>query len=454
MALEGAKADAREDDGPRAPDEDLMNRLEDDMDMHGRREAGLIAAMVIGAGLAVGPGQALGEPPPWDYDRAKTATWEPLKHKARFSGGSTSGKIWSLTHAMGDCAHGYDLKDRAGGSIRTFPDALYVKLKDGGNKPNDVPVPKDNYKYTRHTFPQRDVSLDEYVPPPGVEQWPPSSAVLGVAHAQAEAKLDLLLKRNNIINNPTGAVTEQMETTLSIQGYAVTQVPNPGETTLADSAAGITLELEANILKADWNDRITGRTGAYSVKGKTLGLWGHYGDAGRVVRFGDPVELSFYDEFDHALLGTGTIYHDDFQVSGNASITWDPLGDLVITADMDATASIVIFTPSDWILNPFNAAASIAEGVFTAGGMFAGLPWSVGVDGDTVTATLPTADIPHDFGFIYDVSSLPDADGDVTAVLDTDTISRTSSYDTRIPSPGTLTLLGIAGLLAVGRQRT
>ncbi|MCC6677031.1 MAG: hypothetical protein IT436_07800 [Phycisphaerales bacterium] len=414
------------------------------MNRNSRRGARLIAGMLIGAGLAVGPvtvatAQRV-------YKRDKTVTWDIGRQGGFIEHGPTSGSVEHLTHAFADDQH-FDQVVPVGdhGELKAFPHKLVYQISNNGDKWGGTPLRK-TYHWTPPEFFDQGNLGGQLAPP--VPPWNPAKQAS--RHASADASASFLAMR-------AGAVATMR---MHVEGIAKANALQPedpdGETDVANAASGVRADFKGTITAPAWIAQP--RQGKFSVT-SPVELWGVAqadGSGGGSATDGDPVALSFYDTAfaEPLLLGSSTIYEDTFSVSGHASIEWDPLDDIVITAGVGGSAAISIATPSEWVLNPLDASCFIANGVFSAYGLFAGLPWDVTSGGGVVSARLPMAAVPHNFEFIYDVSSLPGSMGDVLAVLSAESSpGYAEDWNTVTPTPSTLTLLTMAGLVAVRRRR-
>jgi hypothetical protein len=168
-------------------------------------------------------------------------------------------------------------------------------------------------------------------------------------------------------------------------------------------------------------------------------------------KYKDPISLELTN------LDTGTTIVEDFMdlemfTLGDAELTWDEdVGIVLGVADGTSTAGVTVDILSSWITN-FDvgmSSASITDGVFTATGIFASLPWALtSVGGDTVNAVLPLGSVPT-LELFYDI---PDS-----LVIDTDLYQETLLIDSfaealEVPEPGTLSLLAVGGVMLMRRR--
>ena len=75
-----------------------------------------------------------------------------------------------------------------------------------------------------------------------------------------------------------------------------------------------------------------------------------------------------------------TLFVSDFEAAVNGEWSWDSSG-IGLSAPLDGVSSVSIALdfPSSWITDPalVNSQVSLVDGVFSATGLFAGLPWAV-----------------------------------------------------------------------------
>ncbi len=165
--------------------------------------------------------------------------------------------------------------------------------------------------------------------------------------------------------------------------------------------------------------------------------------------FKDPIALNFFDAVTGELIAGQDLFLDHWRAEGNASVSYDPLVGLSFIADADSQAFVTMNTLSAWVLNPFNGVAGIVDGIFSATGDFAALPWLVSsVDGQT-TATLAASDLALDFEFLVLATGLGTPANDVLVEISGDAQGSAEAF-LYVPEPSSGLLLLIGGLVLWG----
>jgi len=166
----------------------------------------------------------------------------------------------------------------------------------------------------------------------------------------------------------------------------------------------------------------------------------------------DPISIELLD-LDTGDLFTEELFSIDWSVTGDALLEFDT--DLGIVLDVPAdgfsNASFAGGFHSDWIVVPMEPfAVSLADGVFSATGAFAGLGWMLTLDGsDVVRATLAADQMPN-FATEYLVPDALLTDGHT--YRQTLVLGLSGDAAEAAPAPGTVLLL-VAGLVPLLRRR-
>lgn len=386
------------------------------------------------------------------YDKTKTVTWDIGDGRGGVVGGPAPAQQsnWiGLTHALADDKHQPADKDTDAGAGPAYPRVINDDLVRGGAVANDRPHPQaPQPKYKTGGFDQTTVNaagstLYTY------------SALAFASHADADAFGEVKVKRTDV------GATKQITGTLTISGNtsaATPPVAHAPETSYAQATSGVGLELKGKITAADWSNA-AGKRGKVRIAGgqTSVTATGESRESGSdenaTSGATDPIVATYTDEATGAVLGSNVVYRDSYVATGRGEVHWNPLSGITLVAPAGSTASVEIETPSAWVVNPFNGTVGIVAGVFTATGAFAALPWNVSTVGGDVTATLSPGALSDVLDLDLNLASLPGSVGDVGASLDSDLDGWTEELRTVTPTPGSVALLAMGGVLAARRRR-
>ena len=326
-----------------------------------------------------------------------------------------------------------------------------------------------------------DLLTDKLVPGGGVVGAAPRAAVHKwtdwVGFNQAAAGLQIFgpFQRNAASTHPKSeakVLMDYLRLPPPLGGFAVGRIVVDGkaeivnlplhapETAYAEATSAGEIKIAGLILAADIvaGKKLipvpvkAGQTSVKAVGGATAVL-GPGGIIGARADYHDPMNLAIFDELSGALLTQQDLFTEDWQALGDAGIDYDPATGLRMAASADGSASLSFSTLSGWVLNPFNGTASIANGVFSATGDLAALPWTLSMIGNELVASLSAGDLDLDFDFQVLATGLGSG-RDLRAVLSGDARGLAAAYAT-VPEPSTLLLVSLVslGLWRPGKAR-
>lgn len=167
----------------------------------------------------------------------------------------------------------------------------------------------------------------------------------------------------------------------------------------------------------------------------------------------DPIDLSLFDSVTGSLLAEQTLFTDLFLAEGNATSSYDPTAGFTLTADKNGLASFVLDMTSSWILNPMQGGVMIDNGVFSATGDFAALPWALSSAGGVMTATLSPADLSLDLDLMIQPTGLGTPANDLLPVFTDNENGFANDYATVPEAPAWLLLLtALFGFVLIRRR--
>jgi len=167
----------------------------------------------------------------------------------------------------------------------------------------------------------------------------------------------------------------------------------------------------------------------------------------------DPISLGFYDAESGSLIAEQDLWQEQWDVDFNGMVESNETGLTLstgISGDPTGSASIELDTLGSWVQNPFNGTASLIDGVFTATGNLAGLPWQITTVDDVTTSFLAAADLNPEFEFEILATGLGDQPMNMRLVSDEEDYAFAEA--SVVPEPGTLALLAM-GWLGLARLR-
>jgi hypothetical protein len=148
--------------------------------------------------------------------------------------------------------------------------------------------------------------------------------------------------------------------------------------------------------------------------------------------------------------GAGTPVHWEYDSSRGVMLSVERNNDGV----MDGSVGMQGASNSDWLVESFgDFGATLANGVFEATGAWADLPWDLTMEGfDVARAELAPEYIPTVFDYVVPADLLVD-DYLYSQSITWDDVSEGEAYQADVPSPGSVALLLMSGLVAVVRRR-
>ena len=396
-----------------------------------------LLSMTLGLGLSLVPSSAVAVPVA-TYHIEKRFIASIAGAGGDVVGGPGTGQYRYLTHAFAEDKHDrqHNDNDQTGAVFGPLTDRLVPGGGVAGAVPRKVP-----HKWTDW------VGFNQAAP--GLQIFGPFQRNAASTHPESEAKVRMDYLR---LPPPLGGFAVGR---IVLDGKAeIVKLPlHAPETAYAEATSAGEIKVAGLILAADIVDGkklipvpvVAGQTSVKAVGGRksvlsTDGLDGRDAKA----TYSDPMNLAFFDELSGALLTQQDLFTEDWQALGDASIDFDPATGLRMAASADGSASLSFSTLSGWVLNPFNGTAAIADGVFSATGDLAALPWTLSMMGDELVASLSAGDLDLDFDFQVLATGLGSG-RDLRAVLSGDARGLAAVYAT-VPEPSTLMLVCLAGL--------
>jgi hypothetical protein len=278
---------------------------------------------------------------------------------------------------------------------------------------------------------------------------PVASAVTTLVKSDAEVTMKVMPTVNDA--TATGSI--------HVKGSAFAALPPQNTTDFGDSFANGRITIEgavASVLVHNGQapvSKVTIATGDVSLTSGTTSFTGPPAP-GRGSNYIDPIVLTITNSVTGGLIARQALFDESYRTIGNAAVSFTAANGLVLQAGAGSDAMVDYTTLGSWVLNSFVGSASVANGIFTATGDLAALPWVVTTVGGVTMASLSESAFAPTFALEIQPSGLGSPTDDLIFTLTDNGSAYTSDYNTTpgVPEPSSVVLLGL-GLVLINARR-